>query len=414
MVAASIASPETGLESAAKVEQSAPEMMSSNPKDWLDVFHECLSNTAAAATKAIDEQSLFKSESEREACRKLVESLDDDLQVHAANTSYAFWYLTTLQQGEITVTEEDRMYAGMREARRHYAYANHDFKKALNNLTETCQYRKENNIDLLRTCFDPTHVYLNADDEARGKEMAELVRLDMKKQFHILRGQDKYGQAVMIKYPRREANTTEAAYVMSQIYMAERSTAATEFLTRARHERSIAVYNYLGFDRSMSPAFPMQIAAATQLQKMYPERLQTLVFVEPPFWLKAVLGVLNPFLSDAITERIQWATGIGERDDVFAKLLGDDLWKATPLLRKDGRLTSPVSLEHFLVDVPFFGVYDSLECKREIKEEERKLDTIALALPSVDGPSLTEKATSLWGSLSTSFASSFGTDESKN
>ncbi|KAL3909940.1 MAG: hypothetical protein SGILL_007890, partial [Bacillariaceae sp.] len=374
----------------------------------VDAFRECLTNTAAAATEDIDEESsLFKSQNERDACQRLVESLENDLREHAANTSYAYWYLTTQGSGEdertdnkVIVTEEDKLYAAMREARRHYVYANHDFDKALANLTESCRYRKEKKIDLIRTCFDPQHVYLNPSDETRAKEMADLIRFDMKKQYHILRGQDKFGQSIMIKYPRRQANTTEAAYVMSQIYMAERSTAATEFLTRAKCERSIAVYNYLGFDRSMSPAFPMQIAAATQLQKLYPERLQTLVFVEPPLWLKAVLGVLNPFLSDSITERIQWATGIDERDTTFTRLLGDDLSKATPLLRKDGQLSKPVSLEHFLVDVPFFEIYDNLECQRDITEEEANLDKIAHASPVVDeGPSLAEKATSLWGSI---------------
>ena len=123
--------------------------------------------------------------------------------------------------------------------------------------------------------MDPTHVYLDSeDDETKAKEMAELIRLDMSCQNHILRGRDRDQQVVMIKYPRTLANTTEEAYVTAQFYMAERSTAATEFATRGKKERSVAVYNYLGFDRSMSPPFTMQVAAATKLQKMFPERLQ--------------------------------------------------------------------------------------------------------------------------------------------
>ena len=44
----------------------------------------------------------------------------------------------------------------------------------------------------------------------------------------------------MIKYPRTIGGATEESYVLSQIYMAERSTAVTEVLTRGRHERSVA------------------------------------------------------------------------------------------------------------------------------------------------------------------------------
>ena len=83
-------------------------------------------------------------------------------------------------------------------------------------------------------------MYLSQDEEDKAKEMAELIRSDLNKQYHILRGQDDCGRCVMIKYPRTIGGATEESYVLSQIYMAERSTAVTEFLTRGRHERSVA------------------------------------------------------------------------------------------------------------------------------------------------------------------------------
>jgi CRAL/TRIO domain len=256
-------------------------------------------------------------------------------------------------------------------------------------------------------------VYVDPEDEAKAQEMADLVRQDMERQFHILRGQDRYGQSVMIKYPRTQSGTTEPSYVMAQIYMAERSTAATEFLTRGTKERSVAVYNYIGFDRSMSPGFSMQVAAATQLQQLYPERLQTLVFVEPPFWLKGLLGLLSPFLSESITERIQWSSEPQERETIFSKLLGPNSEEYTiPLLRKNGKLIDPVSLDHFLVDSPFFGTYDSWKCQRECTDEELQLHQLACT-DKEDGnssatPSLSKQASSLWGSLSSSFSATLG------
>lgn len=290
-------------------------------------------------------------------------------------------------------------------------------------------------------------MYLHKEDEERAQEMAKLVRADLEKQYHILRGQDQHGQVVMIKYPRTGGDTSEESYVLSQIYMAERSTAATQVLALGRCERSIAVYNYLGFDRSMSPPFAMQVTAAVQMQKVYPERLQvrkcllervlfvfssvqlrtdlvrflthvsvehlqTLVMVEPPFWLRGAMGLLKPFLSDSITERIKWASGLDERDEVFANQLGVATDQATPLMRKDAQLTSPVSLDHFLMDTPFCYVYDSVPCKRDVTAEEEELHKIAHTMPE-EGPSIASQASSLWGSLATSF-SSFGADEEKS
>lgn len=112
---------------------------------WIPLFKECLANTAAAATGNIDENSIYQSDEERQACRKLVEALAEDLMDHAASTSYAFWYLSTQSNMDIEVTEEDKLYAAMREARRHYVHMNHDFDKSLKSLTQSCQYRKVRN-----------------------------------------------------------------------------------------------------------------------------------------------------------------------------------------------------------------------------------------------------------------------------
>lgn len=262
---------------------------------------------------------------------------------------------------------------------------------------------------MLRTCFDADHDYENPEDAPRALQMADLVRSDMERQFHIVRGQDKFGQSIMIKYPRTKGGTIEDSYVMAQIYVAERSTAATEFLTRGQRERSIAVYNYLGFDRSTSPGFTMQVAAATQVQQLYPERLQTLVFVEPPFWLQGILSMLKPFLSETVTERIQWATGQEQRSSIFLNILGPHNEDgAIPLLHKDGKLESAVSLDHFLIDTPFFGSYDSVPCSKKPTVEEVELHRIACTpTPAEDKndveSSLSDKASSLWGSFSNGF-----------
>lgn len=168
---------------------------------------------------------------------------------------------------------------------------------------------QEHKLDLLRTCFDPDFP-VKQEDEARSQELANLVRSDMQQQYCVMRGHDRKNHSVMIKYPRTTTGTTEESYIIAQVYMADRSTAATEFLSLGTEERSVAVYDYNNFDRNNSPPFKMQAAAAVLLQKIFPERLQTLVMVEPHFWLRGVLKLLNPFLSETITERIKMASGV--------------------------------------------------------------------------------------------------------
>jgi hypothetical protein len=132
----------------------------------------------------------------------------------------------------------------------------------------------------------------------------------MEKQYVVMRGHDRDNRTIMIRFLRTQTGTTEEAYVLAMIYMAERSVAATEFLSMGTEERSIAVYDYNGFDSSNAPPFKIQATAATLLQKICPERLQILVMVEPLFWLRGVLSLLNPFLSESITSRIKWASGV--------------------------------------------------------------------------------------------------------
>jgi hypothetical protein len=139
--------------------------------------------------------------------------------------------------------------------------------------------------------------------------MAALVEEDLKKQLVIMRGKGHGNRATMIKLARLQEGTTEKGYVLAQIYTADRSTAATEFLSMGREERSYAVMDYNGFGSKNAPPFQAQVTAATLLQKLFPERLQTLVMVEPPFWIRTVLTMLAPFLSDGITARIKHVTG---------------------------------------------------------------------------------------------------------
>lgn len=67
-----------------------------------------------------------------------------------------------------------------------------------------------------------------------------------------------------------------------------------------------------------------------------------------------------------------------------------DAEHATPLLLRDGKLDKPVSLGHFLEDVPFYCVYDDITCERPIEPEEKALH---------DPPEAAPASSSIWNSL---------------
>ena len=253
--------------------------------------------------RCLDSEGPYTSDEQKLTCRNMVEEMPEDLVVHAANTSYAYWYLST-QQSELVLSEETKLQMAMREGRRHLSYNSGNYETALKGLTEMCEWRRNEKIDNLRLCFD------SDEDDADLTDLANLIRDDMKLQYVVMRGNDTSNRSIMIKYPRMKTGTTEKGYVLSQLYMAERSVAATEFLSEGREERSLAVFDFNGFESKNSPPFAMQISAATLVQKNYPERLQTLVLVSPAFWLRTLLNMITPMLSASITERIKHATGI--------------------------------------------------------------------------------------------------------
>ena len=347
---------------------------------------EKLNDLVGTFQKCLEAPEPFQDDEEKETCRKLVEALPDDLVDHAANTSYAYWYLTS--KPETCPSEEVKIATAMREARRHLAYQGNNFDKALNNFTESCKYRKDQQLDLLRVCFNKD---LDEKDREKAQEMAKQIEDDLSKQIVIMRGQDKGGRPTMIKFARMEEGTEEEPYVLAQIYVADRSTATAEFLSLGTEERSFAVYDYNGFESKNSPTVQAQIKAATLLQKLYPERLQTLVMVEPPFWLRGLMTLLGPFLSESITERIKMASGEEEKETVFGACMEPE--NSIPLLLKDAKLGSGVSLGHYLEDVPYYCLYDDVPCNRspdEIKSTDVTVDTQSLT-------------SSLWGSLTGSF-----------
>ena len=215
----------------------------------------------------------------------------------AARTSYAYWFLEQQQQNDnrSCPSESRQNKSALREARRHLIAANGNEAKALDRLKEACQFRQEHQLDALREYHST-------------QQQLAVVAKDMKRQTVVMRGHDRDSRAVLIKYPRSTDGVTQEEYLTTQLYIAERANACTEFVSRGRHETLTAIFDFgasHGTSKKHNPPMSWQLSAIQTLQQLYPERLHKLVILEPPFWMRGVFSAIRPFLSGTTRHKIE-------------------------------------------------------------------------------------------------------------
>jgi hypothetical protein len=109
----------------------------------------------AAFQKCLEADGPYENDEQKSICRRMVEKVPDDLVEHAANTSYAYWYLA--QAPDSTPSEETKICMAMREARRHLTYMSGDYETAFKNFVESCEYRKVRDFGCCCVCEVDSH-----------------------------------------------------------------------------------------------------------------------------------------------------------------------------------------------------------------------------------------------------------------
>jgi hypothetical protein len=143
------------------------------------------------------------------------------------------------------------------------------------------------------------------DELSTAKTMRDHIQQDMKQQPVVMKKGE--SRTVLVKFPRQATDdgTTEDAYLTTQLYIAERANACTEFASRGQDERIVAIFDFGGYDSSHSPPLKWQLSAVRRVQHLYPERLQRLVVLDAPFWMRGLFQAIRPFLSQATRQKIQ-------------------------------------------------------------------------------------------------------------
>ena len=304
----------------------------------------------------------FSSPQEEEDCRAVVQALNDEECHAAANISYAHWVLDKLQDetvvGLSSSSSTDITHnSALKVARWHVQHcigSNRSNEKSIlgatEHLKEALQLRKEHQMELFRTGF-------GADPESEEeKSLRADVQLDLDMQLQVLLGSDKEGRAVVIKMARHNGGTTEQAYIRHQLYLAERSTAVTEYISRGQHDTICAIFNLQHQNSSMSPAVAWQVRTIKLLQTVVPGRMAKVLVIEPPFLIRQVFNVIKTFLSTSLKESIFLVSGNAETKDLLEQTL------ASPsVLSPDGSLAAPagIDIEKYLFETPFHLPYDN-------------------------------------------------------
>ena len=313
----------------------------------------------------------YETEEDKEACQKLVEALTSEDQETAAQASHAYWVATVLDDSILKEAsssssslsrESLRTEFAMREARRHWIGEQRHFEKAQSALQKALILRKEHRVDLVRLVGETDNLENNSQFTKEEKETVHRYRLlleeELGTQLTLVGGLDKDQRAVALRFSRTKADTNVEAYLVAQMYIAERATAATEFHSRGLHEKVVAIAEYKDYSSTNAPPMLSLREMIATLQQLYPERLFKMVMTDPPFWMRTLYNILYPLLAKKTTEKMVMTTGKEQKQEALEQLI-DNVAQSVPCVdvEKDWDISQEgVNLQDYL-NQPMYKVY---------------------------------------------------------
>lgn len=276
----------------------------------------------------------------------------------------------------------------MKEARRHLVGKGGDEDLARNTLQASLEYRKvsarsameeeplvlmdcsqsrrcqslskEYGIDALRLCFVTNPDFATDDERALSKMYQTQIETELPKQHLIVRGRDKDSRPIMVYLSRQEVTGGAAfdteAFLITRIYVAERATAAAEFLSAGQEEKLTVVFRSGDYVRANAPPVSAIQKMVTLLQRCYPERLNKFVWLDAPLWMRTLYSLLRYFLDEATASKLVMVSGESERERVVSDIISGD--QAMPFMLSEGKLGFPMDPAYYLRQVPFYCPYD--------------------------------------------------------
>lgn len=260
-------------------------------------------------------------EEDEEACESLLKEFSDAEADEIACVSYAYWMVRSNAKSKLP-TDAQRLSA-LKEIRRHYVGEGRIYSSALAAIREALEYRRTYRFDAIRSCFYGSDEH-KGEDFDRAKKYKKLIRDDLERQTMVIRGVDDQGRVIVYKPPRTSSGDdaeVDEAFLLTQIYTAERAMATNEFVSKGKIELLTVVFNFQDYSRKNTPPTSVMIKMLKLLQRCYPERLRILIIVNPPFWLRGIYNLIWPLLSTATAEKLSLPSGQAAVATEFQKIV---------------------------------------------------------------------------------------------
>lgn len=230
-----------------------------------------------------------------------------------------------------------------------------DIVVALKKLRSTLKWRKEQNIDLLRDCFessDPLAIKFR-------ERIRHFVGLTGKL---VVSGYDKEHRACWHTIGRRSPPGTQSDHegcMLSHFYFLERALACSEAKSlkegwKVPQGKVIVSVDFGGFKKHHAPLMSTVKELLHGLLNHYPERLFRVYLVGPPLVFCCLWKMVAPFIDEKTKEKFQFLTK--ERaTKVFEEAVGKD--ECLPYQHEKGKLSDEFDMDDFFLAIPFDECY---------------------------------------------------------
>ena len=294
----------------------------------------------------------FADSAEEKACQDVIGHLSDSELEETARISYAYWALQMHQSSntssDVCQSEEYRRPCALKIAKWHVeSVGGHKHvDKAVQHLKDALEIRRKYKMELMRTCFSKS--------ASLSKEEASLrddIAADMDKQLQVLYGQDRQGHPLIVKLPRRKPGATESSYIHQQLYVAERSAAVTEYVSRGKLDTVTAIFNLKNQPKGNAPALTWQYNVIGMVQQVAPGRIGRVLVLDPPFLIRQVFNLIKPLLSQSLKESTDLCSG-STKDQLLRETL-----EHPDIFTKDGGLIESIDIDKYFYETPFYYSY---------------------------------------------------------
>jgi 16S rRNA G966 N2-methylase RsmD len=102
-----------------------------------------------------------------------------------------------------------------------------------------------------------------------------------------------------------------------KIYTAARAIATTEYISRREREKLFVIFPFESYLSSNSVSIAAMEKSKRILQRLYPDRLEKLVILDPPFWMRAIVALLSPLVKVSLATRKKMKLVSGEVRPIF-------------------------------------------------------------------------------------------------